>query len=136
MADAVATQILFDGERMAIMKFTNISDGTGETKVTKVDVSTLTPSSFDRPCDGVTITKVHALTHGMEVDMYWDATTDVFILSVPQNQMYSLDLTQFGGLWNNAGAGKNGDVQFSTRDASAGDTYTIVLEMVKSYADV
>lgn len=135
MADAVATQTLFDGERMAIMKFTNISDGTGETKVTKVDVSTLNPSSFDKACDGVTITKIHALTHGMEVDMYWDATTDVFILSVPQNNMYSMDLTQFGGLWNNAGAGKNGDIQFSTRDASAGDTYTIILEMVKSYAD-
>ena len=135
MADAVATQILFDGERLAIMKFTNISDGTGETKVTKVDVSTLTPSSFSKACDGVTITKIHAMTHGMEVDMYWDATTDVFITSVPQQQMYSMDLTQFGGLWNNAGAGKNGDVQFSTRDASAGDTYMIILEMVKSYAD-
>lgn len=135
MADAVATQILFDGERTAIMKFTNISDGTGETKVTKVDVSTLTPSSFSKVCDGVTITKIHAMTHGMEVDMYWDATTDVLIGVIPQNQMYSMDLTQFGGLWNNAGAGKTGDVLFSTRDVGAGDTYTIVLEMVKSYAD-
>jgi hypothetical protein len=135
MADAVATQILFDGERMAIMKFTNISDGTGETKVTKVDVSALNPSPFNKACDGVTIVKVHALTHGLEVDMYWDATADVFILSIPQNTMYSMDLTQFGGLWNNAGAGKNGDIQFSTRDAGAGDNYTIILEMVKSYAD-
>jgi len=135
MADAVATQILFDGERTAIMKFTNISDGTGESKVTKVDVSALSPSSFSKACDGVTITKIHALTHGMEVDMYWDATTDVFILSVPQNTMYSMDLTQFGGLWNDAGAGKTGDVLFSTRDATAGDNYTIILEMVKSYAD-
>lgn len=136
MADAVATQILFDGERTAIMKFTSISDGTGETKVLKVDVSALSSSSFGKACDGVTITKVHALTHGMEVDMYWDATTDVLILTVPQQQMYSMDLTQLGGLWNNAGAGKNGDVLFSTRDASTGDTYTIILEMVKSYADV
>ena len=136
MADAVATQILFDGERTAIMKFTNISDGTGETKVTKVDASALSPSSFDKACDGVTITNIHALTHGLEVDMYWDATTDVLIATIPQNNMYSMDLTKFGGLWNNAGAGKNGDVLFSTRDASVGDTYTIVLEMVKSYADV
>lgn len=135
MADAVATQILFDGERTAIMKFTDISDGTGESKVLKVDVSALTPSASGKACDGVTITKIHALTHGLEVDMYWDATTDVLILTIPQQQMYSMDLTQFGGLWNNAGAGKNGDVLFSTRDASAGDTYTIILEMVKSYAE-
>lgn len=135
MADAVATQVLFDGERMAIMKFTDISDGTGENKALKVDVSALTPSSFSKACDGVTITKIHALTHGLEVDMYWDATTDVLIASIPQNTMYSMDLTQFGGLWNNADGGKTGDVLFSTRDASAGDTYTIILEMVKSYAD-
>lgn len=135
MADAVATQILFDGERMAIMKFTDISDGTGESKVLKVDVSALSPSSFSKACDGVTITKIHGLTHGMEVDMYWDATTDVFILSIPQNTMYSMDLTEFGGLWNDAGTGKTGDILFSTRDASAGDAYAIILEMVKSYAD-
>lgn len=134
MADAVATQTIFDGERMAIMKFTDISDGTGETKVTKVDVSTLIPNSFNLACTSVTIVKIHALTHGLEVDMYWDATTDVLIASIPQNTMYSMDLTQFGGLWNNAGAGKTGDIQFSTRDASNGDTYTIILEMVKSYA--
>ncbi len=136
MADAVTSQIVFDGERTAIMKFTNISDGTGETGVVKVDVSALAPSSFGLACDGVTITKIHALTHGMEVDMLWDATTDVLIAVIPQNQMYSMDLTQFGGLWNNAGAGKTGDVLFSTRDAGAGDTYTIVLEMVKSYVNV
>jgi len=39
MADAVASQTIFDGERTAIMKFTDISDGTGENKVVKVDVS-------------------------------------------------------------------------------------------------
>lgn len=135
MADAVATQILFDGERKAIMKFTNISDGTGENKVLKVDVSTLAPSSFGRPCDGVTITKIYAMTHGMEVAIYWDATTDVLVTVVPQNTNYVADYESFGGLWNNANAGKTGDVLFSTQDATAGDTYTIILEMVKSYAD-
>ena len=45
MADAVASQTLFDNERVAIMKFTDISDGTGENKVLKVDVSALNPSA-------------------------------------------------------------------------------------------
>lgn len=135
MADAVATQILFDGERKAIMKFTNISDATGETKVLKVDASALNPSSFSKACDGVTITKIYAMTHGMEVALYWDATTDVLITVVPQNTNYVADYECFGGLWNNAGAGKTGDILFSTFDATAGDTYTIILEMVKSYAD-
>ena len=134
MADAVASQTLLDGERMAIMKFTNLSDGTGESKVLKVDVSTLTSSASGKACDGVTITKIHASTHGLEVQIYWDATTDVFCWCVPQNSTYTMDFEKFGGLTNNAGTGVTGDVLFSTADASNGDFYTIVLEMVKSYA--
>jgi len=39
----------------------------------------------------------------------------------------------FSGLTNNAGAGKNGNVLFTTVGASAGDRYTIILEMIKHY---
>ena len=42
MADAVTSQTLVDGEKTAIIKLTNISDGSGETAVKKVDVSALT----------------------------------------------------------------------------------------------
>jgi hypothetical protein len=97
-------------------------------------VSTLTSSASGKACDGVTITKIHASTHGLEVQIYWDATTDVFCWCVPQNSTYTMDFEKFGGLINNAGAGVTGDVLFSTADASAGDFYTIVLEMAKSYA--
>jgi hypothetical protein len=135
MADAVATQILFDGERKAIMKFTSISDGTGETKVLKVDASALSPSSFSKACDGVTITKVYGTAHDVVIDMFWDATTDVLIESITPNGMYTYDYEAMGGLWNNAGAGKTGDILFSTHGAIVGSRYTIILEMVKSYAD-
>jgi hypothetical protein len=133
MADAVASQTLIDGERVAIMKFTDISDGTGENKVLKVNASALSPSASGLACNGVTITKIHASTHGMEVQIYWDATTDVFCWGVPQNSQYTWDWEKIGGLTNNAGAGKTGNVLFSTSDASSGDFYSIVLEMVKSY---
>lgn len=133
MADAVASQTLVDNERVAIIKFTNISDGTGENKVLKVDVSALTSAANGGACDSVTITKIHASTHGLEVQIFWDATTDVFCWGVPQNSQYTIDFSKFGGLTNNAGAGKTGNVLFSTLDATAGDFYTIVLEMVKHY---
>ena len=133
MADAVASQTLIDGERVAIMKFTNLSDGTGESKVIKVNASALGASASGLACNGVTITKIHASTHGMEVQIYWDATTDVFCWGVPQNSQYTWDWEKIGGLTNNAGAGKTGNVLFSTADATNGDFYTIVLEMVKSY---
>ncbi len=134
MADAVTTQVILDGERLYIAKFTNISDGTGENKVLKIDVSTLNPNAFGLACDGVKINKIWATTHGMEVQIYWDASTDQNCWLVPQNTNYLMDFSTFGGISNNAGTGKNGDVLFSTQDASAGDSYTVVLECIKTYA--
>jgi hypothetical protein len=134
MADAVTSQTLLDGERLAIMKFTNISDGTGETAVTKVNVASLTPSASGKACTGVTVNKITSVCHGLEVRMYWDATTDVPFFLSTINTNYENDFSRIGGITNNSGVGKNGNIVFSTSDASAGDTYTVVLEMVKSYA--
>lgn len=134
MADAVASQTILDGERLFIAKFTNISDGTGETAVVKIDVSTLAVNSFGLACNGVKINKIYGTTHGMEVRILWDATTDVFAWQIPQNSNYLMDFSSFGGIPNNAGAGKTGDVLFTTADASSGDMYSIVLECLKTYA--
>jgi len=133
MADAVTSQTLFDNERTAVMKFTNISDGTGESAVLKVDVSALTPSNSGQTCTRVTVTKIFIANHGMEVRMLWDATTNVpFFLSSP-GATQTLDMNGFGGITNNAGAGVTGDIVFSTADGSAGDTYWCILEMTKGY---
>jgi hypothetical protein len=134
MADAVTSQTILDGERLFIAKFTNISDGTGETAVTKIDVSTLNPNSFGLACNGVKINKIYGTTHGMEVRILWDATTDVFAWQIPQNSNYLMDFSSFGGIPNNAGTGVTGDLLFTTADASSGDMYTIVLECLKTYA--
>ena len=134
MADAVTSQTILDGERLFIAKFTNISDGTGEAAVVKIDVSTLNPNSFGLACNGVKLNKIYGTTHGMEVRILWDATTDVFAWQIPQNSNYLMDLSSFGGIPNNAGAGKTGDVLFTTADASSGDMYSIVLECLKTYA--
>ena len=133
MADAVTSQTLIDGERVAIMKFTNISDGTGETAVTKVNVANLASSGSGKPCTGVIVSKITSVCHGMEVRMYWDATTDVPFFMSTINTNYCNDFSGIGGITNNSGAGKNGNIVFSTADASAGDTYTVVLEMIKTY---
>ena len=132
MADAVTSQIIFDGTRTAVMKFTNISDGTGESAVLKVDVSALTGFQ-GQTCTGVNIVNLDAITVGMGVDLLWDASTDVICYTVGADQFVSFDFNRFGGLSNNAGAGKTGDLLFTTVGATAGDRYTIVLEMVKNF---
>ena len=133
MADAVTSQTLIDGERLVIMKFTNISDGTGESAVLKVDVSALAASATGAVCDRVTVTKIYISTHGMEVRMLWDATTDVPFFLSSSGATQTLDMSAFGGITNNGGAGVTGDIMFSTADASSGDTYWCILEMTKGY---
>lgn len=134
MADAVATQTLLDGERLVIQKFTNISDGTGETAVNKVIVANLAPNAAGFACTGVKINRIWANTHGMEVRILWDATTDVFAWMIPQNTTYNMSFADFGGLTNNAGTGVTGNIAFTTIDQSSGDMYSIVLECIKTYA--
>lgn len=133
MADAVTSQTILDGERLFIGKFTNISDGTGETAVVKIDVSTLNPNAAGQACNGVKINRLWYTTHGMEVRILFDATTDTFAWLIPQNNSYYMDFSSFGGLPSNAGAGVTGDVSFTTVDASNGDMYTIVIEGIKTY---
>jgi hypothetical protein len=134
MADAVTSQIILDGERLFIGKFTNISDSGGETAVIKIDVSALAASASGNACNGVKINKIWAQTIGMSVDILWDATTDLICETIPENQFYLMDYSSFGGLPNNAGTGKTGDVLFSTVGAAAGDRYTIIIEAIKTYA--
>lgn len=133
MADAVTSQTVFDGEREAVMKFTNISDGTGEIAALKVDVSALNTNAWGKPCDSVTLDRIHASINGMSVAVLWDADTDVPAVILAPG-MYTFDHGKRVQLPNNAGTGKTGDILFTTIGASAGDTYSIVLEMVKHYA--
>lgn len=139
MADAVTTQVLQDGERQYIAKFTNISDGTGESKVTKIDVSTLNPNSFGLACNGLKITKVVCQTYDMGVDLFWvgdpSPAGDALIASFPQGELYDIPYVPY--LPYNAsgikGVDAAGDIALSTRNASNGDTYTIIIHAIKEY---
>jgi len=128
MADAVTSQLLADGEKNVVMKFTNVSDGVGEASVLKVDVSTL----YKTPAQ-VRIDRIIASTSGMGVNIAWDATADVTAFIVAAGTSEEYDFRCFGGLPNNAGAGKTGDINFTTVGATANDTYTIILHMTKEY---
>jgi hypothetical protein len=136
MAVTATSQTIFDGDRIAIMKFYfTTTDTTGETNVVKVTPSSLSASAYGGACDAVSILKITALTHGLEVQMNWVATTPVVIETIPQNTQYTQDYSKFGGLTNNAGTGKTGAISFTTLDQSAGDSYTVVLEMQKHYVN-
>ena len=133
MADTVASQTIDDGPRYAVIKLTNVSDGTGESAVTKVDVSGLASNANGVACTGATIQKIWWQCTGMKVSILFDATSDVLAIQLGENQSGYHDYTSFGGLTNNAGSGKTGDIKFTTVNHSSGDTYTIILYLKKEF---
>ena len=115
MADTVTSQTIQDGERVAIIKFTNVSDGTGESAVKKVDVSALASSSQGKACTSVKVAKIWWACRGMGVNIEFDASTNVLITGLPSDSTgdeYYSDV--FTGIPNNAGSGKTGDIDFTT----------------------
>lgn len=128
MADAVTTQTLVDGPRNVVMKFTNVSDGTGESAVTKVTASSLSGSPTS-----VRIDAIEFSTDGMGVNILWDATTPVLAYTLPQNYADRVSFWESGGLINTKASGWTGNIKFTTTAHSAGDRYTVTLFMVKKY---
>ena len=133
MADAVTSQTLIDGERTAVLKFTNISDGTGESAVKKVDVSALSSSGNKQTCTGCSIEKIWWQCNGMKVQILFDASSDVIAIELGENQSGYHDYSSFGGIANNSGGGKTGDIMFTTVGHSSADSYTIILQVRKEY---
>ena len=138
MADVVTSQTIVDTSgTKTVMKFTNISDGSGETLVTKMDASALTFMTED---GNRSLSKIYwaiNTTNGKSgVEILWagsgtssaDATIgffsgtgfhDYFIAgnSIPNNATLT------------ANTSPAGDILFSTKGFVAGDNYTIILEV-------
>jgi hypothetical protein len=142
MADAVTTEILQNGDRYAIVKFTNYSDGTGESAVTKIDATS--GGSYGVVIGGRTfypgvnlkVRRVWYDVKNMGLQVLWHATSDVdaFVLG----GFGTFDFRDFGGVSVPTGVtGITGSIDFTavpisgvgTGGVSAG--YTVVLEISK-----
>ena len=133
MADAVTSQTLIDGPNKAVIKFTNVSDGSGESAVKKVDVSALTTNSRGEACTSVSIARIYWACRGMGVDIEFDATTNVLATTLPADSTGDEYYDLFSGIPNNAGSGVTGDIDFTTIGHSNGDAYSIILVLNKNF---
>ena len=129
MADAVTSQTIQDGEKTAILKFTNVSDGTGESAVKKVDVSALATNSAGQTCTSVSVARIYWVTLGMSVKL----TSNVLLVHLPADSTGDEYYDLFTGIPNNAGSGVTGDIDLTTAGHSSGDAYTIILVLNKNY---
>lgn len=127
MADTVSTTTLFNGSRRLIVKLTNLSDGTGESNVVKVDKSTFTGPRGGEP-SYFSIEKVKYDVLGMRVKISIDHTTDETTLVL--QGFGEMDFRDVGGL-TFKGAGDTGDILLTTSGQASGDGYDITLYLRK-----
>ena len=138
MADAVTSQTLVDTSgTKTVMKFTNMSDGSGETLVTKMDASALTFMTEDGTKSLAKIWWAIKTTNGKSgVELLWSGSgtsgvnsTIGFFSGTGYHDYY----TAGNAIPNNATLTANespaGDISISTKGFVAGDNYTIILEV-------
>ena len=134
MADAVNVTTIEDGERQLVVQLTNLSDSSGESKVTKIDVSALQAKATGQACNEIRIQELWGSVHGFDgVQLFYDADTDVVAFSLGPDWTYQ-DFSKVGGL-KMYGTNATGDILLSTLGTEvSGDSYTIVIRAVKYYA--
>lgn len=138
MADTVTTTVLENGARRLVMSFTNVSDGTGENGVKKVDAAS---ASFAVNVGGVLYTpgthlKVVDVIYdigAMKLRLLWEANANTdFLVLAGFGQRRLLDgRGGFQGFINPKAAGATGSILFTTVGAVANSTYSVILEMIK-----
>ena len=128
MADIVSTQVISDTSGVKyVAKMTNISDGSGESLVKKIDASTTTFMTADgnrkiaKIWWSVNTTKANA-----SVELVWDGDTNATAILL--NGQGYWDLRTAGNEIINNATTPTGDVLLSTRDFVVGDNYTILVE--------
>ena len=138
MADVVTSQTIVDtAGTKTVMKFTNISDGSGETLVTKMDASELTFMTEDA---NRTLGKIYWSVNttngksGVELLCAGSGTSSAnATIGFFSGRGYHDYYTAGNSIPNNATLTANtspaGDVLLSTKGFVAGDNYTIIIEV-------
>ena len=106
---------------------TNISDGSGESLVKKIDASATTFMTEDGERKIAKIWwSVNAISKKACVELVWDGVTNATGLLMSGQGYW--DLRTAGNSIPNNATTPTGDVLLSTRDFVSGDNYTILVE--------
>ena len=111
MAATATQQIIANGPRNLVLKYTIAGTDGDASAVKLVDVSALDTSIG---VNGLTLMSATWAVAGFSCMLAWDATADVPIIEMPSDTSDSQDYSKFGGIKNNAGTGATGDVMFTT----------------------
>lgn len=139
MADTVATQILQNGPRNIVVKFTNFSDGTGESLVKKIDATSTGPYGVSvkgqtfYPGIHLSLYEIHYSIDSMALRLQWEASSNADLAILAPNPG-NMKFVKYGGLTVPVVAGATGSVLFTTEGAVINASYTVIMHFKKNVA--
>lgn len=135
MANTITNTTLMAGRRV-VKYITLSSDGTEETATVIYDSSAVSAQDASDTTDPLdcTIESIYAVVSAAataRITLLWDATTDVLAFNIPAGTtQVKADFRReipMGGLPNQGGSGKTGDILLTTTGLEAGDSLTLVM---------
>jgi len=136
MANSVTYQVLEEGPRNIIVKVAGVLDTSDYSLNTFISAASSNQGGLGPTPTQIRIDHIdYSISDQLEVQLWWDATTDVIIM--PLAGRGRMSFWNFGGLVNNAGAGKTGDILIKTTGYTSGiQVFSVVLECVKQGLDL
>ncbi len=126
MANVTTVQILQDGARNVTYHLVGVLDTSNQSVADFTTISGLSPVPTELRIDQVT----YSISSQLGVQISWRATADVVALAVAGQGEVCFD--EFGGLRNNSGAGKTGNVRIATTGWTSGtQSYDVLVHFTK-----
>ena len=145
MSDNLQTIVHFDGKRRYEATFIAISDGSGETLSTKVDIGQMTVRddirNVDVPVRELAIESIEYDCLGYErIELLWNTGEDNYIAMIPGgggrdsgNTTLSPQASHGRLFYGDVGlidpSGEGGSIELTSRGAVSGDTYSIKIRL-------
>ena len=128
MADTVTTQTIADTSGVKyVIKLTNISDGSGEILVKKIDASETTFMSED---GARALARVYYSINTSDsksgVELVWEGATNATALFLSGQGF--MDFRTDGNSFTKHATAPTGDVLLSTKNFATGDNYSLIVE--------
>lgn len=128
MAHTITKQTIVDGRRITIVKIAIKGDGSsGELS----NATLFTASDYSTASKDNKLMEIHYNFNGFTAQLFWDATSPVPLISITKDYPNYESYYNFGGIVNNAGAGRTGNINITTAGlaSSTFDGYIILYMM-------
>lgn len=124
MPNTIVTQVLEQGHKFIVVKYTILGDGSGEETATVLFNASLYGAKTDN--------KLYDISYdlnGFSAELFWEADTAAALMSLAASQPYHECLVKLGGYKNNGGAGQTGSILITTTSLGAADNGHIIFRI-------